>query len=103
MKAASVDLVRKLPNCLFRVRQRRQTIVGLALDFNALHIVGRAAAFVVAFKPVDAVGVLILPGFPRLLIWCISRSPPISFLLAELQHVGEKAQFGRQSEREAAA
>ena len=37
VKAAFVDHVGKLPNLLFGVRQRRQTIVRFALDLDVLH------------------------------------------------------------------
>ena len=83
VETAGVDQVRKLPNLLLGVRQGRQTVVRLTLDLNVLHIVSAEPLHsIVIFKPVHAGGIFILARFLGLLIWCINRSPLLSFLLA---------------------
>ena len=101
MKTARVDRVREHPHRLLGVRQLRQSTIRLALDFDVDHAIGAEPLHLwLVFVPVGAFRILAKARLPRLRHQVHQALASGVLAIDQLQHIGEEAELGRQSERE---
>ena len=102
-KPRALILFESMPDLLLGVRQRRQAIIRFALDLDVLHVViAEAVHLVRILVPIDAVRDP-RPCAASAACDIMMHQPFAGRVLAmvELHRVGQQAQLGRQSEREA--